>query len=53
MVMVSIGEMEARYVDNSTDIVYEEISKFEQILQEAEEEGGLREKRSMKQLLYQ
>ena len=40
MVMASIDEMEARDVDNSTDIAYEEISKFEQILHEAEEEKG-------------
>jgi len=51
MVMASIGELvEASDVDQLTDIAYEEITEFDQILQEAEDEGGAREKkRSMKQ----
>ena len=41
MVMASIGELvEASDVDQLTDIAYEEITEFDQILQEAEDEGG-------------
>ena len=40
MVMASITESEARDGENSADIAYEEISEFDQILQEAIEEGG-------------